>query len=681
MKFKVEFPHPIREIENTWIPLSDGTHLAARIWLPLDAEEKPVPALLEYLPYRKNDGTAGRDAIRHPYLAGHGYACVRVDMRGAGDSDGILYDEYLPQEQDDALEVLAWLAAQPWCTGSIGMFGISWGGFNSLQIAARRPPELKAILTIDSTDDRYADDVHYVGGCVLAYEMLSWASIMLVYNAAPPDPRWVGERWREMWLERLEKTPPYVEAWLSHQRRDAYWKHGSVGEDFSAITIPVYAVGGWADGYPNAIPRLLAGLPGPHKGLIGPWAHSFPEEGEPGPAIGFLQESLRWWDYWLKGIDTGIMAEPMLRCWLQESRPPQTYYAERPGRWVAEPAWPPPGLKPQTYFLNAGAVGSSLDGVLEDTAAPAASLAFQGLQTMGLEAGSWCPYGLPGDFPADQQAQDGQSLTFTSAPVEAPVDILGFPQVQLTVAADQPTAFLAVRLCDVAPAGASTLVSWGVLNLTHRHGHEFPTPLTPGEPVNVTIQLKVMGYTLPAGHRWRVALSPTLWPMVWPSPRPVTLTLFTGESSQLILPVRPPQAEEKQLRPFEPAEFSPPLPVEKIRTDQTYRHRHTDIITGRTELKNVFDFGRIRFNDNGLEVEDITTDIYTIVEGDPLSATVRCERLLEYQRGDWRVRIETASTMTGDATTFHVTNLLDAYEGNTRVFTKTWTFSVPRDFV
>ncbi len=681
MKLKVEFPRPIREIENTWIPLSDGTRLAARIWLPIDAEEKPVPALLEYLPYRKNDGTADRDAIRHPYLAGHGYACVRVDIRGTGDSDGILYDEYLPQEQDDALEVLGWLAAQPWCTGSIGMFGISWGGFNSLQIAARRPPELKAILTIDSTDDRYADDVHYVGGCVLAYEMLPWASIMLVYNAAPPDPRWVGERWREMWLERLEKTPPYVEAWLSHQRRDAYWKHGSVGEDFSAITIPVYAVGGWADGYPNAIPRLLAGLPGPRKGLIGPWAHSFPEEGDPGPAIGFLQESLRWWDYWLKGIDTGIMAEPMLRCWQQESRPPQTYYAERPGRCVAEPAWPPPGLKPQTYFLNAGAAGSSLDGVLEDTAAPAASLTFQGLQTTGIDTGSWCPYGLPGDFPADQQAQDGQSLTFTSTPVETPVDILGFPQVQLTVAADQPTAFLAVRLCDVAPTGASTLVSWGVLNLTHRYGHEFPTPLTPGESVNVTIQLKVVGYTLPAGHRWRVALSPTLWPMVWPSPRPVTLTLFTGESSQLILPVRPPLAEEKQLRPFEPAEFSPPLPVEKIRTGQTHRHRHTDIITGRTELKNVFDFGRIRFNDNGLEVEDITTDTYTIVEGDPLSATVRCERLLEYQRGDWRVRIETASTMTGDATTFHVTNLLDAYEGNTRVFTKTWTFSILRDFV
>jgi putative CocE/NonD family hydrolase len=263
VKIRTNFPFIIREIENTWIPLSDGTRLATRIWLPVDAENNPVPALLEYLPYRKNDGTAIRDAIRHPYLAGHGYACVRVDMRGSGDSDGILYDEYLPREQDDALEVLAWIAAQPWCSGSIGMFGISWGGFNSLQIAARRPPELKAIITVCSTDDRYADDVHYIGGCVLAYDMLPWASIMLAYNATPPDPRFVGERWRDMWFERMEKSPPFVEAWLTHQRRDAYWQHGSVCEDFSAITIPVYAVGGWADGYPNAIPRLLAGLSGP----------------------------------------------------------------------------------------------------------------------------------------------------------------------------------------------------------------------------------------------------------------------------------------------------------------------------------------------------------------------------------------------------------------------------------
>jgi putative CocE/NonD family hydrolase len=265
---RTDFPRAVRLIDNAWIPLSDGVRLAARIWLPAEAEADPVPAVLEYIPYRKGDGTAVGDSTRHTYFAGHGYASVRVDMRGSGDSDGILLDEYLSQEQDDALEVIAWLASQPWCTGALGMMGISWGGFNSLQVAARRPPALKAIITVCSTDDRYADDVHYIGGCLLGIEMLSWASTMLAFNARPPDPAVVGERWREMWLERLEKTPPFVEAWLSHQRRDAYWKHGSVCEDYAAIECPVYAVGGWADAYTNAVLRLLAGLSCPRKGLI-----------------------------------------------------------------------------------------------------------------------------------------------------------------------------------------------------------------------------------------------------------------------------------------------------------------------------------------------------------------------------------------------------------------------------
>ena len=314
-----DFPHPVKLIENTWIVLADGTRLAARIWLPEDADQKPVPAILEYLPYRKDDGTAIRDRVIHEYFAGHGYASVRVDIRGSGDLDGLLLDEYLPQEQQDALEVIEWLANQPWCTGKVGMMGISWGGFNSLQVAAHRPPALKAIITVCSTDDRYTDDCHYMGGCLLGSDMLNWASIMFAYNALPPDPAVVGDRWREMWVNRLENTPPFIESWVSHQQRDDFWKQGSVDEDYSAIQCPVYAVGGWVDPYTNSVPRLLEGLSVPRKGLIGPWAHTYPHIGLPHPAIGFLQESLRWWDHWLKGIDTGIMDEPMLRAWMPES--------------------------------------------------------------------------------------------------------------------------------------------------------------------------------------------------------------------------------------------------------------------------------------------------------------------------------------------------------------------------
>ena len=178
----------MRLLDHVQIPLADGMRLSARVWLPEDAEAEPVPAILEYLPYRKGDVSSIDDSVRHPWFAAHGYAVVRVDIRGSGDSEGVLIDEYHPQEQLDCLEVLRWIAAQPWCTGSIGMMGISWGGFNSLQVAAHRPPELKAIITCCSTDDRYADDVHYIGGLPLAFYLLPWASVMLTYNARPPDP-------------------------------------------------------------------------------------------------------------------------------------------------------------------------------------------------------------------------------------------------------------------------------------------------------------------------------------------------------------------------------------------------------------------------------------------------------------------------------------------------------------
>ena len=266
----------VRQLDYVWIPMRDGARLAARVWLPVDAEADPVPAILEAVPYRLSDGMATRDVLIHPYWAARGYACVRVDLRGSGESDGVLEDEYHPQEQEDLLEVIAWLAAQPWCSGGVGMTGISWGGFNSLQLAARRPPALKAIITLMSTDDRYADDVHYKGGCVLATDLLHWSTCMLHWQCQPPHEAAVGERWRELWERRLEANGPWIHTWLAHQRRDAYWRHGSVCEDYAAIEIPVYAVGGWTDGYTNSVLRLLEGLPGPAQGAHRPVAARVP---------------------------------------------------------------------------------------------------------------------------------------------------------------------------------------------------------------------------------------------------------------------------------------------------------------------------------------------------------------------------------------------------------------------
>jgi len=672
MKVVRDLPRTVRRIDHVWIPMSDGARLGARIWLPEDAEADPVPAILEYLPYRKGDGTAHRDEPRHAYFAGHGYAVLRVDLRGSGESDGLLLDEYLPQEQEDALEVLRWIAAQPWSTGAVGMFGISWGGFNGLQVAAHAPPELKTVITVCSTDDRYADDVHYRGGAVLALEMLSWGASMLSFNAIAPDPEVAGEGWRDAWLERIDSVEPYEHEWLRHQRRDDYWKQGSVCEDFDAIRCPVYAIGGFADGYSEAVFRILAGMGDRAKGLLGPWSHSFPDSVEPGPAIGFLQECLRWWDGWLKGEDTGIAGEPALRVWMQEPVTPAARQVERPGRWVAEEGWPSPNIEERRLWLG--------DGVLREQADQAGPRLHVGTDLLcGLDGGVWCADGTHGEGAVDQRADDGRALSFDSAPLEDRIELLGNARVELVLESDRPVAQLAARLCDVAPDGTSLLVTRGVLNLTHRDSHEHPEPLVPGEPTRVVVELDGIAEAIPAGHRLRLALSPAYWPWLWPAPELATLAVHTAESA-LVLPVRPPRAEDEELRPFDEPEHAPGLEEETLEPVEGSRSVTRDFASGRTEL--VFDWaagGRYRLVEFGLQTGYWTKTTYSIVPGDPLSAEVRCEAATELGRDGWLTRAEITSVMDADAERFRVRTELEAFEDGERVRVREWTFETPRD--
>jgi putative CocE/NonD family hydrolase len=362
MKTIADFPRQIVEFPDMGIVMPDGCRLSARVWMPADADQDPVPAILEHLPYRKRDGTTARDALTHPYFAGHGYACLRVDMRGNGDSEGLMEDEYTEQELQDACDVIAWAAGQPWCNGKVGMMGISWGGFNALQVAAKQPPALKAIITLCSTDDRYADDIHYKGGLLLN-ENMGWGATMLSYSSRPPDPAVVGDRWRDMWLERLESEPFLPAVWLRRQTRDAYWKRGSVCEDFSRIKAATLAVGGWGDGYKNAVSRLVQGIDAPVKGIVGPWIHKYPHFAVPKPAIGFLQEGLRWWDRWLKDIGTGVEQDPAMRLYVMDSEPPRDWYEERPGRWIAERSWPSPDIAMKRFQLACRGCGLDRTGL------------------------------------------------------------------------------------------------------------------------------------------------------------------------------------------------------------------------------------------------------------------------------------------------------------------------------
>ena len=669
MKIKAAFPYEIAETENEWIVLSDGTRLAARIWRPKDDAVK-VPAILEYLPYRKRDGTVDRDALTHPYFAGHGYACIRVDMRGSGESDGLLDDEYLKIEQDDALEVIAWIAQQPWCSGAVGMIGISWGGFNGLQVAARRPPALKAVVSICSTVNRYADDIHFMGGCLLN-DNLSWSSTMLGYMSRPPDPALVGESWRETWLARLRHQPLHVETWLGHQRRDDYWKHGSICEDWSSIECPVLAVGGWADGYSNAVPRLLAGLRSPCRGINGPWAHKYPHFARPGPRIGFLQECLRWFDQHLAGRETGIMNEPAYRVWMQEWVAPQADYEERPGRWVAEPAWPSPAIEPLVFTLNT-------EGLRSEAGAET-RLDWSSPQDLGTASGSWFSFGLGPDQPTDQLVDDGRSMVFDTAPLDQRLEILGAPELDLEIAVDRPQAVLCVRLCDVSPEGGSLRVSYGVLNLSHRDGHERPEPLVPGRRYHIRIKLNDAAHSFAPGHRLRIAISTSYWPIIWPSPEAVTLSLFTG-ASRLVLPQRHPRPEDAAIA-FPPPEAAEPL----RRTWQTpgYDRRRVlhDAATGETTIDVTGDTGLTTIAALGLQTQQEHRETYRIAARDPLSAVVDISYTMRVGRGEWQTRTESRTVMRATKDHFLLEAQLDAFEGETRVLSRNWTRQVPRDGV
>jgi uncharacterized protein len=669
-----EFPHDVVEDEHVWIPTTDGTRLAARIWRPSESDDEPVPAILEFIPYRKRDLTAYRDSIHHPYMAGHGYACVRVDLRGSGDSEGVLTDEYLEQELRDAEDVLAWLTAQPWCDGSTGMMGISWGGFNALQVAARRPAGLGAIVTVCSTDDRYADDVHYMGGCLLS-DNLSWASTMFAYNSCPPDPALVGDRWRDMWLDRLHGSGLWLDTWLQHQTRDAYWRHGSICEDHADVACPVLAVSGWADGYSNAVFRLIEHLDVPRQGLIGPWSHKYPHLGEPGPAIGFLQEVLRWWDHWLKGVDNGVTDAPALRVWMQDSVPPLTAYQDRPGRWVGEPSWPSPHIHEVSRPLAAHRIAAPGDTVAAEV------LTIESPLSVGNFAGKWCSYNAPPDLPYDQREEDGGSLVFDSDVLPERYEILGAPVVELDVGANRPAAMVAVRLSDVAPDGRATRVTYGLLNLTHRDGHAEPRSLDPGRRYRVQVRMNGVAHAFAAGHRIRLSVSSSYWPLAWPSPEPARLEIRTG-SSRLILPSRPlREPDEVSAQPFGPPEGAEPISVAPVRPGEHRWRVVRDLIGYESALEVVNDSGVRRFDDIDLEVTRRADERYSSVADDVGSIRGETTWVMGFRRGDWQVRTETHTVLTSTVRDFCLHARLDAFEGETRVASLNWERTVPRHLV
>ena len=660
-------PNKVMEIENTWIRLSDGTRLAARIWLPELANDDPVPAILEYLPYRKRDGTAVRDALTHPYFAAHGYACIRVDIRGYGESMGLMQDEYVKSEQDDGLEIIDWITEQSWCDGNVGMIGISWGGFNGLQIAARQPEALKAIITLCSTDDRYADDIHYKGGNMLM-ENIGWAATMFSYSTAPPDPVLVGDDWLDMWKKRLLNMPLLVKKWMTHQSRDPLWQRGSICEDYGAIKAAVYCITGWADAYTNSIPRMMQHLECPRKALVGPWLHKYPHFAIPEPRIGFLQEALRWWDYWLKGIETGIMDEPSCTFYLQDSVAPKPSYDRREGHWVQCQHWP----DVENITLTRWSLTDR--GTVSGDKPLVSATGINSPLTCGVHGGEYLPLWFGPDYPTDQRRDDAWSVCFDTGPLDEDLKILGNPVLRLNVSSDRSCGQITARLSDMAPDGQITRVTYGTLNLNNRDALDAGQPVNAGEVYAIEIEMDFIAQIIPKGHRMRIALSDSYFPLLWTAPEKAIITLAPSMQS-LELPVYDGSAIEN---PFEPVSTAPAEPVTMLREPSNKRQICEDVASGVTRIEIEDDFGCMKFDRHGLCLDQVVRENYSAHPQDPDQTCASTHWVHKTGRDDWQVMSETKIDVRCDRDNFYIEASMIASHGDETVCEKTWGETVAR---
>ncbi len=648
-------------VVKTTIPMKDGVHLAVTLYMPDGAGSRGrFPALLEYLPYRKDDGTISRDYANHMYFAKRGFVGARVDIRGFGMSEGVAPDrEYSAQEQQDGDEIIAWLARQPWSSGKVGMLGISWGGFNSIQMALRKPPALKAILAVEATDELFMEDVHSMDG-VFHFDEFELTMDLDQGRIGAPD-----FKLDEATIGARMDSPPWSLNYLKHQHDDAFWR--APLHPIDELQVPAFLIGGLQDGYRDSIPRMLDKVKAPLKAWLGPWNHNFPDESDYGPVVEWRDQAVRWFDYWLKGRDTGVLQDPRLTVYLQHWHAPESQSQNVPGEWRAE-QWPPKGLTPTTLYMQP-------DHQLLPDKQKTGTDTLRYVASVGVEAGFWW-----GELLTDQRPVDAFSLTYDSGTLSDAVAILGRPRVDLEASADASRANWFVRLSDVAPDGRVTLVTGAGINGTLRNSLTQPEDLVPGTVYPLTIDLHLASWVFPKGHRIRVAVSNALWPLMWPTPYPMTTSLLMGgaQASRIVLPRIPadnPGTRSISFASPEPRDRPPgitsgpaPWPGEwNVQRDEA-RQRSKVVWSGTSAT--TFPWGPYD------HLERLT---YEIDDAHPEAASVQGDS--EYNQTvnghilTWRGRHELSS----DAQTFFYKYTRTLLRDGTVLRTRTWTEAIPRD--
>lgn len=668
-------PHPYTTTihHDVRIPMRDGLELSANLFLPEPRKDgETFPVILEMIPYRKDDWRYNSDVSRMTYLAQHGFAGCRLDIRGTGSSPGIAHDEYTLTETQDGYDAVEWLAARPWCNGNVGMWGISYGGFTAIQVAKMQPPHLKAIVPMYATDDRYRDDVHYIGGCKTASELAQYAVSMVGMNALPPMPQYARENWAAQWKERLQQTPPWLINWLEQQHDGPYWRRGSLAPDYDQITCAILHITGWTDGYTNAAFRMQEHCTNaPRKMLCGNWSHTFPDDGYPGPNLDWLHEMMRFFDYWLKGIDNGVMNDPPLTVFRRQYTPPEAFPEAMDGQWIGAPSFPVPGAGQHVLHLHSG----TLD---KEPCPTGAGDAYRHIPTAGLQAGlSWGAGAAPTGLARDLRRDEALGLTYTGEPLQKPLDILGFPRAVLHLSSTAPVAHVVVRLSDVAPDGTSALVTTGILNLTHRDGHDNPQPLTPGAVYPVEVTLKAAGYRFLPGHRIRLSIASAYWPVIFPSPYQATNHLHRGPQvpSRLILPTLP--AEDALLPPPRFKTTPPVLPQVGSGSDEPPVWKITEDVINNTVTVQLYDGGASILPD-GTSLFSSENIRLTAHHHDPANAHLFNEVVYRLTQHGYEIEILASGTIRAIETDFHIDIQLHVNLNGKPFWQKAWLQSIPR---
>src|SRR4051812_39763559 len=652
----------VRRIAHLPFEARDGTVLSAAVFLPEGGGRHP--AILDAVPYRKDDDFLSMDWSTYGHMAQRGIACVRLDLRGTGSSEGILEDEYTEQELCDCEDTIAAIAALDWCNGRVGMTGVSWGGFNAVQVAMRRPPALGAIAPIHWSADRYGCDVHYAGGTFQLAEAVAWPGSMVVENALPPHRALVGaEAFERMWKQRLEQTPQWPLNWPRRQNRDAYWKHGSLCEDWGSLACPVLAIGGWHDGYRDATLALLANATVPRRAVIGPWGHTRPHVGWPAPRLDHRELMARWFLHWLADEDNGVEEEPMLLAFMLDGMPGEPFPDQVAGRWRAWRTWPA-GKEAEAAF-QLGEDGLGADPLRQPRT-------WSGPQGVGASMPSWYGGAPPPGYSDDMSPDDELSLTWDTPPLAGELTVLGRPRLELRVSADRPVALAAARLEHLRPDGRSVLIARGLLNLSRRDSFEHPEPLEPSRTYDVAIELMGAGITIPAGARLRLAVAGADFPIAFPPPEPVRLTVHAG---RLTLPL-PDDGAETEPPPIPQPAAGPPNPVVYETVPWARSIERGDGMT-RTRLT---DDWSARLPDGGRSAG--TAEVTAEVADDPPpparaaslnTATVEHDGVTAHARS----RLEVSCTATHLVTCID----LEVERDGVLIFQRSWRDEAPRDFM